>query len=240
MATLIRRNQSEVAPSSASVWDPFRVMRDVLRWDPFRELEATAAGDYGLFSPSFDVKENKDGYVFRADLPGVRDLQRFAVGADLAAVLALRQHSARLTVEHLELELVATALFIDDGAQQEGRAGGARRAGQTSGRRAAVGWQRGGARRQRHDLATRRKQPFAQRLSNALSKSRIRRLAGNRQHQDLGSFRVRDAAREQEHPPKSSRPEFDHAAHGPFGSPQSQDSPFILPSSVVVSGGRAG
>lgn len=73
MATLIRRNQSEVAPSSASVWDPFRVMRDVLRWDPFRELEATAAGDYGLFSPSFDVKENKDGYVFRADLPGVRE-----------------------------------------------------------------------------------------------------------------------------------------------------------------------
>ena len=50
----------------------FRVMRDVLRWDPFRELEA-AGGDYGLFSPSFDVNENKDGYVFRADLPGVRE-----------------------------------------------------------------------------------------------------------------------------------------------------------------------
>jgi HSP20 family protein len=72
MATLIRRNQNEVAPSGASVWDPFRVMRDVLRWDPFRELEA-AGGGYGLFSPSFDVKENKDGYVFRADLPGVRE-----------------------------------------------------------------------------------------------------------------------------------------------------------------------
>jgi hypothetical protein len=38
MASLIRRNQSEVAPSGASVWDPFRVMRDVLRWDPVREL----------------------------------------------------------------------------------------------------------------------------------------------------------------------------------------------------------
>ena len=73
MASLIRRNQSEVAPSGASVWDPFRVMRDVLRWDPFHELEAAAGGDYGLFSPSFDVKENKDGYVFRADLPGVRE-----------------------------------------------------------------------------------------------------------------------------------------------------------------------
>jgi len=62
-----------VAPSSGTVWDPFRVMRDVLRWDPFRELEAAAAGDYGLFAPSFDVKENKEGYVFRADLPGVRE-----------------------------------------------------------------------------------------------------------------------------------------------------------------------
>jgi HSP20 family protein len=70
MPTLIRRNQGEVAPSSASVWDPFRVMRDVLRWDPFHELEA-AGGEY--FAPSFDVKENKEGYVFRADLPGVKD-----------------------------------------------------------------------------------------------------------------------------------------------------------------------
>ena len=73
MANLIRRNQSEAAPSSASVWDPFRAMRDVLRWDPFRELEAATGGDYGLFAPSFDVKENKDGYIFRADLPGVRE-----------------------------------------------------------------------------------------------------------------------------------------------------------------------
>jgi HSP20 family protein len=72
MATLIRRNQQEAAPSSASVWDPFRVMRDVLRWDPFRELEATG-GEYGLFSPNFDVKETKEGFVFRADLPGVKE-----------------------------------------------------------------------------------------------------------------------------------------------------------------------
>jgi HSP20 family protein len=72
MATLIRRSQNEAAPQSASVWDPFRVMRDVLRWDPFRELEA-AGGEYALFAPSFDVKENKDGYVFRADLPGVKE-----------------------------------------------------------------------------------------------------------------------------------------------------------------------
>jgi len=73
MPTLIRRNQGDVAPTGASVWDPFRVMRDALRWDPFRELETAAGGDYGLFAPSFDVKENKEGYVFRADLPGVKE-----------------------------------------------------------------------------------------------------------------------------------------------------------------------
>lgn len=86
MATLIRRSQNEVAPSSGSVWDPFRVMRDVLRWDPFRELEAAAGGDYGLFVPSFDVKENKEGYVFRADLPGVKeeDLEISLTGNRLA------------------------------------------------------------------------------------------------------------------------------------------------------------
>jgi HSP20 family protein len=89
MATLIRRNVGghEVAPSTGSVWDPFRVMRDVLRWDPFRELEAAAGGgDYASFAPSFDVKENKDGYIFRADLPGVReeDLEISLTGNRLA------------------------------------------------------------------------------------------------------------------------------------------------------------
>jgi HSP20 family protein len=60
-------------------------MRDMLRWDTFRELEA-AGGDYGLFAPSFDVKETKEGYVFRADLPGVReeDLEISLTGNRLA------------------------------------------------------------------------------------------------------------------------------------------------------------
>ena len=71
---LIRRNQGqEAAPTTGAAWDPFRVMRDMLRWDPFRELEAALGGDYGAFAPSFDVKETKEGYVFRADLPGVKD-----------------------------------------------------------------------------------------------------------------------------------------------------------------------
>jgi HSP20 family protein len=77
MANLIRRNEGtrDVAtPSSAAAghWDPFRMMREMLRWDPFRELDTGAAWEGG-FAPTFDVKETKDAYMFRADLPGVKE-----------------------------------------------------------------------------------------------------------------------------------------------------------------------
>jgi HSP20 family protein len=52
--------------------DPFRMMRELLRWDPFAELAPLAAGGRAAFVPTFEVKETKEGYAFRADLPGVR------------------------------------------------------------------------------------------------------------------------------------------------------------------------
>lgn len=54
-------------------WDPFRAMRELLRWDPFREMAPIAPAFERLsFAPTFDVVENKDAYVFKADLPGVK------------------------------------------------------------------------------------------------------------------------------------------------------------------------
>ncbi len=50
--------------------DPFALMQEMLRWDPFQELLAT--NERG-FAPSFEVKETKKAYVFRADLPGVKE-----------------------------------------------------------------------------------------------------------------------------------------------------------------------
>ena len=50
--------------------DPFRIVRDVMRWDPF--------GDFGfglgreVFAPSVEVRESKDAFIFSADLPGVK------------------------------------------------------------------------------------------------------------------------------------------------------------------------
>ena len=50
-------------------WDPFVTLRDLMRWDPFREsvLEPLSAS----FSPAFEVKETKDAFEFKADVPGV-------------------------------------------------------------------------------------------------------------------------------------------------------------------------
>ncbi len=70
MANLIRRNEGgSVAPSR--LLDPFEMMRDLMRWDPFAELGAR--GGELAFAPSFEVKETKDAYVFKADLPGIKE-----------------------------------------------------------------------------------------------------------------------------------------------------------------------
>ena len=52
--------------------DPMRAMREFLRWDPFREMApALPSLDLAGFNPSFDVTENNDAFMFKADLPGV-------------------------------------------------------------------------------------------------------------------------------------------------------------------------
>ena len=58
-------------------WDPFQRMQELMGFDPLetmgqllggREL-AGAAG----YLPAFDVKETKDAFIFKADLPGVEE-----------------------------------------------------------------------------------------------------------------------------------------------------------------------
>jgi HSP20 family protein len=69
-ADLIKRNQGTMAE-----WDPLRTMREFLRWDPFRGMPPmfpNLAAGAAPFHPSFDVMENKDAYLFKADLPGVK------------------------------------------------------------------------------------------------------------------------------------------------------------------------
>lgn len=72
--TVQRRNGGE-GPSALArrAFEPFRMMRDLLRWDPFQEIAPIYAGEVAAYAPAFDVKENKDSFIFKADLPGIKE-----------------------------------------------------------------------------------------------------------------------------------------------------------------------
>ncbi len=71
MANLVRRNERG-SQEPTRFWDPFEMVRDLMQWDPFHEL-GTVGSRTLAFVPSFEVKETKDAYVFKADLPGVKE-----------------------------------------------------------------------------------------------------------------------------------------------------------------------
>lgn len=75
MSNIIRRTAEET-PATARTVDPARWMRDLMSWDPFRELSPSwfpVAREMQTFMPAFEVKENPDGYSFKADLPGIKE-----------------------------------------------------------------------------------------------------------------------------------------------------------------------
>ncbi|MBL8631635.1 MAG: Hsp20/alpha crystallin family protein [Myxococcales bacterium] len=70
MATIIRRPVSGPAfPALFAEFDPFRVVEGLFRVHP----TADASLRHAEFAPSFDVKETKDAFLFKADLPGVKE-----------------------------------------------------------------------------------------------------------------------------------------------------------------------
>lgn len=71
--SLIRRTPTETSSMRArQAWDPFEMMQQMLQWDPFAELSRPAVAGPG-FAPAFEVKETKDAFVFKADLPGLEE-----------------------------------------------------------------------------------------------------------------------------------------------------------------------
>jgi HSP20 family protein len=70
----IRKENGNPAPATLTREDPYRLMRDLLRWDPFREMAPVFANDpVATFMPAFEIKETKDSYIFKADVPGVKE-----------------------------------------------------------------------------------------------------------------------------------------------------------------------
>jgi HSP20 family protein len=56
-------------------FDPFEQMRELMGFDPLEQIGrmVSGQGQTGVFVPAFEVKETKDAYVFKADLPGVKE-----------------------------------------------------------------------------------------------------------------------------------------------------------------------
>jgi len=45
-----------------------------MHWDPFRQMAPYAGADEpARYTPEFEIKETKDGFVFKADVPGVKE-----------------------------------------------------------------------------------------------------------------------------------------------------------------------
>ena len=76
--------------------DPFRVMDALLQWDPFRQSGGWSARGAVSFVPHFDVKEGKDGYSIKADLPGVKEGDvEVAVTGNLLTISGRREEEHR-------------------------------------------------------------------------------------------------------------------------------------------------
>jgi HSP20 family protein len=77
MANINVRKQDSGAQQLARTasWDPVSLARDLLRWDPFREMTPASTFGYDLttFAPAFEIKETKEGYMFKADVPGIAE-----------------------------------------------------------------------------------------------------------------------------------------------------------------------
>ena len=73
----VRRDNESKLLAPLSMWEPrfepFRMMRELMGWDPFREMTAFPLTAPTTFMPAFEVKETRDGYEFKADVPGVRE-----------------------------------------------------------------------------------------------------------------------------------------------------------------------
>ena len=74
MTTLIVKNPSTASTRSRSddwAWDPALAMRELWGWTPWTAAELPPTVGQG-FVPRFDVRETVGEFVFRADLPGIK------------------------------------------------------------------------------------------------------------------------------------------------------------------------
>jgi HSP20 family protein len=69
----VNKSTSTPAQTMARL-DPLSALREFMRWDPFREIAPMATMDrLNEMDAPFEVKETKEGYLFKADVPGIKE-----------------------------------------------------------------------------------------------------------------------------------------------------------------------
>lgn len=69
MANMTRKQQDESGQRGLAQRGSMPRISDLLRWDPFGEMATTRMAAF----PTIEVKETKEAFVFKADLPGMKD-----------------------------------------------------------------------------------------------------------------------------------------------------------------------
>src|SRR5262252_1632582 len=107
MATLIRRENRDISrrPETGGGFDPFRIMDALLGGEPFGGAFDAWSGPRG-FAPTFEVKETKDAYVFKADLPGIpeKDVEVHMTGNVLTVSGERRQENVQEGERYFAIE----------------------------------------------------------------------------------------------------------------------------------------
>lgn len=122
MADLVKKTGNALVE-----WNPMRTMQELLRWDPFREMAplAVPALEPAMFSPSFEVVENQDAFLFKADVPGIKkeDLEITTTGnrVQIAGKRDQEHESKRGTVYAYERQYgsFTRSFTLPDGADFE-------------------------------------------------------------------------------------------------------------------------
>lgn len=74
MAQLPVHHRGGLGLTRRSEWDPFERMQELLGGEPVELLSRLfRPSQIPTFVPAFEVKETNDGFVFKADLPGVNE-----------------------------------------------------------------------------------------------------------------------------------------------------------------------
>jgi HSP20 family protein len=97
MTYIVRRTSPELA--HLSHLDPLQFVRDLTGLEPFRGLTPFTpfvSRPLPAFAPPFEVKETKDAFIFRADLPGVEEKNiEVSLTGNLLTVNGLRDQEDR-------------------------------------------------------------------------------------------------------------------------------------------------